>query len=773
MSGNEELYQQAMNKGHTAAWDQSWVDAATYYRQALEEIPDDPKAHTSLALALYEQKDYEQALIHYKRAAQLSPDDPIPLEKIAEVLDLTGNQNQALKVSIQTAELYAKTGDINKAIEQWTRVTRINPEYLPAHSRLALVYERMGRKQQAVAEYLFIASLYQHAGQVQKAAKSVNQGLKIMPESKEAWQALEMVKAGRPLPKPRRPKGVTGPLKPSQVSELEPPKPDPETQHLFNPIQETQQRALSMLAGLLFELDDEEKPTESRQGIQSIVKGTGVLGRHKTDLTKITLHLSQAIDQQSRNQNDQAIVELEHAIDTGLDNPAAYFNLGFLLTKADRLDDAIRNLQKSVKHIGFSLGARLLIGQTFHKMDRIQDATIEYLEALKIADSESVPVDQSEQLAQLYDPIIESYTQQSDPEILESICSNITELILRPNWRVNILSARKQMPARAEGELPLPLAEMLTEAKSSQVVESLTSVHQLARAGKFRTAMEEAFYAIQYAPTYLPLHITMGDLLLQEDRPQEAVEKFTVIAQNYNVRGEAARAISLLQRVIQLAPMDLEARTLLIRLLTARGQADESIREYLKLAEVYYSLADLSMSRDTYEQALRFTQQSTVDPSWKVTILHRMADIDMQSLDWRRAITVYEQVRSIDPDDSKAREMLIDIYTRLGKNEQVVGEINDYVNQLLKTNQSDQALDFMLNVIEENPDQPVMHRILADVYRQQGRVDEAIEQLDTAGEMLLKSGNRNGAIEMIMTILTLNPPNAADYQNLLNQIQAQ
>ena len=44
MSEQDKSYQQAMNRGHSAAWDQEWDRAASLYRQALDEKKDDPKA---------------------------------------------------------------------------------------------------------------------------------------------------------------------------------------------------------------------------------------------------------------------------------------------------------------------------------------------------------------------------------------------------------------------------------------------------------------------------------------------------------------------------------------------------------------------------------------------------------------------------------------------------------------------------------------------------------------------------------------------------------
>lgn len=43
--------------------------------------------------------------------------------------------------------------------------------------------------------------------------------------------------------------------------------------------------------------------------------------------------------------------------------------------------------------------------------------------------------------------------------------------------------------------------------------------------------------------------------------------------------------------------------------------------------------------------------------------------------------------------------------------------------------------------------------------------------MDAAGELLLEMGDRKEAIESVMAILALNPPNAEDYQRLLEQIR--
>jgi tetratricopeptide (TPR) repeat protein len=771
MAGNNERFQQAMNKGHSAAWDQSWADAANYYRQALEEVPNHPKALASLALALYQQKDFDQALEFYRQAAVAAPTDAVPLEKSAEIYERLGNVNQAANALLAAAELYIKAKDVNKAIESWSNVLSLKPDNMVARSKLAMVYEHLGRKPQAVAEYLAIASLLQNAGNVQNALQAVNRALTVQPDSAEASQALAMLKAGQLLPKPQRPRGATGPLLMAQVKEQEVVKKPEDTVSSYDPVAEARQKALTALAGLLFEETAADQEAQvARRGLQAIVKGTGMLSQ-QVDRTKIILHVSQAIELQSRQQSSQVIEQLEKAMEAGLDAPAAYYIIGMILSEGDRAESAIRNLQRAVKHPDYELGVRMLLGQVNYRLTRFREASVDYLEALKIADADVVGPEHSEELRQLYDPLIEAQAQQTDTDTCKRLCDNIGTLLMRSNWRLHLLQARMQLPKQAEGSPPMPMAEILTQARSGQVVEAITKMHELARTGMLRAAMFEAFYAIEFAPTYLPLHTFMGELLMKEGHIEDAVTKFSVVARSYSIRGETKRAIELWRRVIELAPMDMFARNQLIETLIARGQTEAAINEFMRLADVYYSLADLGMTRKTYTHALRLAQQANASSAIKVKVLHRMADIDMQSLDWRQALRVYEQVRTLAPDDELSRTNLLDLNLRLGQEDAAMAELDNYVTYLRGQNRGEQAIEYLERVINENPNLAAPRRRLSEAYQAVGRVEDAITQLDAAGEIYLEAGNRDAAVETIMAILALNPPNAADYQRALAEIR--
>lgn len=769
MPGREEIFQKAMNEGHSAAWDQGWDKASAAYRRALQEFPDNPKALNSLGLALYQLGNIEEALQIYLNVAKFSPNDPAPAEKVAQISERLGDLKTAVEMAMRAGDLFLQQRDTDKALENWVRVTNLNPENAIAHSRLAQVHEKLGHLQQAVTEYLAIASIIQRAGNAEKAKEMVNKAQALLPNSPEVKQAQDLLNTGQLLPKPMRGKGGTGPIRMAQVKQLQKPTTSRDTSGL-DPIAEARQKALTQLAELLFEFSDDSPTAQERRGLSSIMKGTGSLSLQQSEQTKVVLHLGLAIDAQSRGNETLAAEEMEGALEAGFKHSSLYFNLGLLRFKGERLESAQRFLQNAVKHNDYGLGTRLLLGQLLVKKSNFHAAALEYLEALKLADSMTVPAEKSDEIRQQYEPLIEAYQNQKDETILRKICENINTLLMRPDWREQLRKTRDQMP-KQDGNMLAPLADMILEAQSSSVIESMNRINQLARLGILRSAMDEAYDALQHAPTYLPLHILMGDLLVQEGRLPEAISKYGVVAQSYSARGEVIQATKLLKRIIQLAPMDLGVRNRLIDQLIARGQVDDAIHEYLEVAAIYYRLAELDLARKTYTTALRVVQQGNGNRDWNTLILQRMADIDLQRLDWKQALRVYEQIRTLVPDDDAVRKQLVEINLRMAQPDKAMSELENYMAHLESQRKDEVAIIFLEDLMQEYADQPILKRSLATQLHRMGRTDEAITILDALGESLVQSGDKLKAQEVINQIVMMNPPNVEEYRQLLFQMQ--
>lgn len=771
MAGNQQIFQNAMNNGNSAAWDQNWELASRYYIAALEEFPNNPTALINLGLALFERHEYDQALMVYKRAAMVSPEDPAPQDKMAHIYESLGRKNEAVRAAMQAAELFLKARDVEKSIDCWQRITAMHPDSLTAHTRLALIFERLGRKADAVCEYLAAAGLLQRAGDPSKSSQVILYALNLVPGSAEATQALRQLKVGQPISVPTRPR--TGPLSTASPTKSQLPETVPASgSQQLDPIAEALQRALVELAGSLFDQPDEDEleVLESKASVESLQRGKS---HHPETPSRanILMHIGQAIELQTHGQESQAAEELEKAQAAGFSSPSLFFTLGYL--QAERNEEkAIQALTVAERNTEYAMAAFLVTGRVHYHLKQYRQAAAACLQALRLADAETVPAAQQTDLRQLYDPLIEGQSQANDDAALKSLCDKVFSQLIRPDWRELIAKARGQLPASAPGQVPVPLSELLLEIRSVNVIDALVYIRTLSDQGLLRTAREEAFRAVGMAPTYLPLHVQIGDLLLREGQQMEAIKKYLLVARLYTLRGEAGQAILLLQRILKIAPMDLAIRTQLVELLVSQHRIDEAIQQQMDLAKAKYQLADLDGARQIYQSAMRLAPESTRSRNWAFQILNQLADIDMQRLDWRAALHSLEQMRSLQPVDSATRGRIIDLNLRLGRDQAALVEADQYVALLETKNQPAAAAGFLIALTDEHPDNLEFRRRLVNLYHRGHRVTEAIEQLDWLADHFAQNGDNAKAAVMVQEIIALDPPNKAGYQKVLATLKA-
>jgi tetratricopeptide (TPR) repeat protein len=249
------------------------------------------------------------------------------------------------------------------------------------------------------------------------------------------------------------------------------------------------------------------------------------------------------------------------------------------------------------------------------------------------------------------------------------------------------------------------------------------------------------------------------------------VDKFLMVAELYSLRGESSQAIRLFDRIIEFAPMNLSVRNRLIELLLAQGKTELAIAQYSKLADIYYQLAELDNARQSYTAALRIAQQTRGNRAVVMQILYKIADIDMQRIDWRNAVRVFEQIRTLEPEDIHGRARLVDIYYRMGQEPAALNEVDGFLAVMENSNKRAKAIDFLNEILKEQPDAAAIHKRLAEVFQRDGKVKDAIEQWSTLSTLLAKQGDRPGAVAALQAILALNPPNAVEYQRRMQQIQ--
>jgi tetratricopeptide (TPR) repeat protein len=769
MAGNRANFEQAMSRGASAAWDQQWERAIAYYRAALTEFPDDGSALSSLGFALLQTDKLDDAMTTYQRATMLLPGDPVAPEKVGEIFERQGKLNEAAQTYLAVAEMHLTKRDVPKAIEVWMRVVTIAPDNLNARLRLVRALENTNQLRAAALEYVDLARLFQSARDMEKAAQAIQRAAQLEAQLPELRAAAEQFKRNRPInPINRTAKRGTGMLSPEALAQSE-------QKALHNgsdtddssasPLGAAKEVALAHLAEMLFEED-----ADTSKGSSSVSMFTrGSARDEQAQRAQVVMYLGQALTASTAHNPDASASNFKAALEAGLDHPLAHFMLGALTLEKGDAETALPHLRAAIGREDVALGALYGLGEANWKLGEAREAFNAYMEALKRLDFQLTPRERHDRIAEAYETLAEANSRAPD-EDLARLMPTVRRFLSGDNWETRAREARKQLDGTDEGMVSA-LADTLTTPGNDRVMESMRLIDDYMRRKLYATAAEEALYALQFSPTYLPVHIRMAEILMAEGRMDMAALKYRTIASTYQVRGEASRAARLMQQVLKINPLDIAARQELIELLSVAGRTEETLQQYSELARTYYDLADLETARDTIAEALKLAQQTGARKA-SLNLLHQMGDIDMQRLQWRDAVRVYEQAKSIDPTDQKARIALIDLYLRLANTKQALAELDGYLKDLFAQRQMGTAAQLLEELVNNHPDNAALIARLARVYQDQGRRADAITRYDQLGDIQLQSGQNPQAIETLKTILSLGPDDPKPYQQLLAQLQS-
>jgi tetratricopeptide (TPR) repeat protein len=768
---NRQVFEKAMQRAADYAWDRQWGKAISEYMKALTEFPDDVMALTGIGLALLETRQLDKALSVYQRAARLAPGDPVILGRMADVLDQMGRKNETAEAYMMVAEAYLRQRAVERAVECWQRVVRLCPGHLQAHQSLAKACAGCNQTEQAIREFIILASLYQRQGQIEQAIQQCQSALQLDARNAEVQRALRDLQHDQPI----QVQLDLGAIAEKRASLFEKETATPaveEKEGSINPADQARQRALSELAEAFFEEVEEEEETPTAE-LSDFTRG-GKRAVAVPEMTKAQLDafIGQAIDHQMHGRVEDAIDAYRRAVEGGVSTPAAHFNLGLLYQEKMRFDEATVHLEEAVHDPDYALGARFALGQCYRAQGKIDDALSHFIEVLKIVDLQTVQRDQVDDLIQVYESLTGGFVAKGSPQEAERFANSLVEFLSSKGWEDKVIEARRRLDSVTEEGMTMSLVEMFGVPGSEEVLGAMSITQEYLKRDMLFTAMEECFWAIQRSPFYLPLHMRLAEILLRQNRFEEAAAKYLTVAEVYQARGDFQQAIRVYKKILRLTPMDVNVRARLIDLLVSHGQIDLALEHYMFLADAYYQLAQVNKALEKYNEALHLAPRGSPEREWQVPVLHRIGDIEMQRLNWRQAIRVYDQIKRISPQDEKARIYLVDLYFKLKERKQALAEMDELIALYQEQGKPEKVLAALENAIALRPDELSLQQRLAQAHIQQGNKTEAIAVLDALGKKQLEAGLKSQAMQTIQAIISMKPPNPEAYRKLLARISA-
>jgi tetratricopeptide (TPR) repeat protein len=759
MAGNRKKFEETMQAADNAAWDQRWDKAITEYKRALAEFPEDADALTGLGSAHFGAGDLKSALTAYQKASEITPNDPVLLERIGQTREQLGQGRAAADAYLTSADRYlSQQQATDLAFERWKDAARAWPDSVQAHVKLLQCYQEQGKIKEAVAECLALVHIYQDRGQVDYATQVSQHALKLAPHDTGVLRTLDNLRYSEQLTAEADSEPFGEPI------DLDFATAEVETiESRGSPAAIARQKALTDLAESFFEDED------------SVTIAAPPVGAETRQLSKAEIDglLGRAIDLQTRGKVDAAIDAYEQVIGAGSDQPAVHFNLGLLYQEKLHFDAAISQFERSISHSDYTLGSHFALGECHRAKGRIDEALEHFIEVLKIVDLATVERDQADDLIQLYAHLADGYGAKGDRDQALEFTNSLVTFLSEQGWEDKIVQARQRLDILAEQGPTLSLAEMLATSESESILESVSLAQEYAKRGMYYAALEECYSTLGQAPTYLPTHRQLGQVLLAMGKVDETVAKFVAIANTYLARGNIGQTVGMYNRALKLAPMNTTVRGKLIDILVSHGKIEEALEHYLILAESYYNLAQMDRAREVYQEALKLAPRGDPGHRWTVRILHKVGDIDMQRVDWKRAVSVYEQIRKEAPDDERARLTLMELYHRLGRPDLAIKELDDLVKTYRERGKTKRIFTILEDAVNERPDDIPLRTRLAQAHLDTGNIDQALLHLDKLGDLQMNAGRADDAKATIRAIIALNPPNVEAYKQLLAQLNGQ
>ncbi len=744
MTNNRATFEESLQAAETSVAEENWKEAVVSFQKALAEFPDDPQALAGLGLALINTDQPGRALSHLHQAASLDPENPTYRERMGLALERLGRKQEAVEAYLEAAERYGRQRSPSLALTQWQAAARVDPNCVPAHVNLLKAYLAQRKTQAALQEYLALANIYHGQGQTVQAIRILQHALKLDPLNPQVQSLLDRLRRGEEAVPPE-----TGPL------ELEVEEESQESQG--SPIEIARQAAMADLAESIFDTTPPQ---------------TGPLVLKPLSKREVDSLVNKVLDAQTRGDADEAIGYYEQILQAGIIQPAVNFGLGLLYKQQLRFEDAITQFQQSVSESKYRLASHFALGECYRAMGRIDEALSHFIEVVKIVDLGTVDRSQADDLIQLYEELAHAYAAKGESEQAGEFLSSLIDFLDDKGWEDKVAQARERLDALTQNGPVLSLAEIFATPHAEQILQAISLAQEYQRRGLLYTAMDALNRAVSHAPTFLPLHLQMAEVLVGMEKTDEAVAKLLTIADVYRIRGNLSQATAMYDRALRLAPMNVAVRAKLIDLLISYGEIDRALEHYLAMGDTYYQMAQLDRARETYNEALRLAPRGDPKRNWAVRFLHQIGDIDMQRVNWKRAASVYERIIRLAPDDEKAHLTLIDLYYRLGKPAKAITELDNLFKLYRQMNKMSKIITILQEKIQEQPNDIGLHARMAQAYLDMGsdHVQEALQELDVLGDLQLQAGRRADAITTIRAILRLNPPNANAYRQLLDQL---
>jgi tetratricopeptide (TPR) repeat protein len=124
-----------------------------------------------------------------------------------------------------------------------------------------------------------------------------------------------------------------------------------------------------------------------------------------------------------------------------------------------------------------------------------------------------------------------------------------------------------------------------------------------------------------------------------------------------------------------------------------------------------------------------------------------------------KALKEYQKLVKLDPKDAKLRLEIGDSFRRWGQVEEAIDTYQKVADQYMREGFDARAVAVFKQLLTLDPNRHAAYEPLADLYERMGLTSEAINALQTAADGYHKAGKKREALELLRKMATIDPSN--------------
>lgn len=302
------------------------------------------------------------------------------------------------------------------------------------------------------------------------------------------------------------------------------------------------------------------------------------------------------------------------------------------------------------------------------------------------------------------------------------------------------------------------------------------------QAGQLPQAIGLLEQATELNPQNLSAQRLLAEVLIQNNEVARAIEIYLRLSRIYREQGEVEQAIDIISsKVLDLAPDNESAIFSLAEMYEESGQIQESLKCYKNLAEKREKEGRINENIEVYEKIINLApddveikkklahvleEQNKTD----IAIKHywELSNLLFEKQDYSECKEILLHLKELSPEHIDARKLLVEVVCNLNDPILAEKELLELGKLLIARDDTQSAEPFIKRLLELNPNSIAGRELFLSILTQQNRIEEAVEQIKGLYDLYAELDQEENALSILLKGKDLAPQDLEIRELLFN-----